>query len=322
MDPKRIFNVVEDDFLAVNQLILDQLHSDVDLVETISQHLVDSGGKRIRPLLVLLAAKCCGYEGRDHILLATIIEFLHTATLLHDDVVDMSELRRGRSTANAVFGNAPSVLVGDFLYSRAFQMLVQLADLPIMAIMANCTNQIAEGEVQQLTNARNPDLSEQQYRDVIQAKTAILFEAAAETAAILSSVNKQQQQALKNYGAHLGMTFQLVDDLLDYDGDTEAMGKNVGDDLAEGKMTLPLIHTLNNSSEQDAKLIREAVLNNRPEHAAKIIALVKSSNALIYTQEKAELEANLAIKQLDSLPDNRYRSALKDLAKQALNRSK
>ena len=322
MDPKRIFNIVEDDFSAVNQLILDQLHSDVDLVETISQYLVDSGGKRVRPLLVLLAAKCCDYQGKDHILLATIIEFLHTATLLHDDVVDMSELRRGRSTANAVFGNAPSVLVGDFLYSRAFQMLVQLADLPIMAIMANCTNQIAEGEVQQLTNARNPDLTEQQYRDVIQAKTAILFEASAETAGILSGVSSEQQTALKNYGAHLGMTFQLIDDLLDYDGEAEEMGKNVGDDLAEGKMTLPLIHTLQNSSPEDAKLIREAVLENRTEDTAKIIALVKNSDALAYTQNKAEHEADMAIQHLDNLPDNSFRAALKDLVKQALNRSK
>jgi len=322
MDPKRIFNIVEDDFSAVNQLILDQLHSDVDLVETISQYLVDSGGKRVRPLLVLLAAKCCNYQGKDHILLATIIEFLHTATLLHDDVVDMSELRRGRSTANAVFGNAPSVLVGDFLYSRAFQMLVQLADLPIMAIMANCTNQIAEGEVQQLTNARNPDLTEQQYRDVIQAKTAILFEASAETAGILSGVSSEQQTALKNYGAHLGMTFQLIDDLLDYNGEAEEMGKNVGDDLAEGKMTLPLIHTLQNSSPEDAKLIREAVLENRIEDTTKIIALVKNSDALAYTQNKAEHEANMAIQELHNLPDNSFRTALKDLAKQALNRSK
>lgn len=322
MDPKRIFKVVEEDFSSVNQLILDQLHSDVDLVETISQYLVDSGGKRIRPLLVLLAAKCCNYQGKDHILLATIIEFLHTATLLHDDVVDMSELRRGRSTANAVFGNAPSVLVGDFLYSRAFQMLVQLADLPIMAIMANCTNQIAEGEVQQLTNARNPDLNEQEYRDVIQAKTAILFEAAAETAGILSCVSKEQQKALQNYGAHLGMTFQLVDDLLDYDGAAEEMGKNVGDDLAEGKMTLPLIHTLQNSSPENAQLIRDAVLENKPEHAEKIIALVKNSDSLAYTREKAELEASLAIQQLATLPNNTYRNALEDLAKQALNRSK
>ena len=322
MDPKRIFKVVEEDFSAVNQLILDQLHSDVDLVETISQYLVDSGGKRIRPLLVLLATNTCSYEGKNHILLATIIEFLHTATLLHDDVVDMSELRRGRPTSNAVFGNAPSVLVGDFLYSRAFQMLVRLGDLSIMDIMANCTNQIAEGEVQQLTNARNPDLTEQEYREVIQAKTAILFEAAAETAGILSNVSSAQQQALKQYGAHLGMTFQLVDDLLDYNGDASEMGKNVGDDLAEGKMTLPLIYTLANSSETDAQLIRDAILKNRPEDADKIISLVKGSDALNYTLEKAQLEAEQAIQQLDMLPDNKYRDALRDLAHQALNRSK
>ena len=322
MDPKRIFTVVENDFSAVNQLILEQLHSDVDLVETISQYLVDSGGKRIRPLLVLLAAKCCDYQGKDHILLATIIEFLHTATLLHDDVVDISELRRGRPTANAVFGNAPSVLVGDFLYSRAFQMLVDLGDLRIMAIMARCTNQIAEGEVKQLTNARNPDLTEQQYRDVIQAKTAILFEAAAETAGILATVSEDQQRALKNYGAHLGMTFQLIDDLLDYDGDVEQMGKNVGDDLAEGKMTLPLIHTLQHCSPEDAALISNAVLENRPQDAKKIIALVKDSDALNYTLHKAEFEADMAIQQLDNLPNNNFRTALKDLAKQALNRSK
>ncbi len=321
MDPKRILSVVSDDFEAVNKLILGQLHSDVNLVETISEYLIESGGKRVRPLLVLLTARCCGYPGNKHTLLATIIEFLHTATLLHDDVVDTSELRRGRSTANIVWGNAPSVLVGDFLYSRAFQMMVKLGDMRIMSILANSTNLIAEGEVQQLTNVRNADLTENSYREVIKAKTAVLFEASSHTSAVLSGVGSEKEEALRDYGTHLGMTFQLIDDLLDYNGDADEMGKNVGDDLAEGKVTLPLIYAMQNCSEENNKLIRDAILNNSSDNLDKIIDLVKSSGALEYTKEQASIEAQLAVDLLDGLPDNIYRDALCNLVKHAADRS-
>lgn len=314
--------MVAADFEAVNQLILGQLHSDVELVETISQYLVDSGGKRIRPLLVLLAANCCGYRGDRHPLLATIIEFLHTATLLHDDVVDTSELRRGKSTANAVWGNAPSVLVGDFLYSRAFQMMVELGDMRIMSILAQSTNQISEGEVKQLVNARNADLTQAEYRDVIRAKTAVLFEASSYTAAVLSQVSPRQEQALKDYGLHLGMTFQLIDDVLDYQGDVDEMGKNVGDDLAEGKVTLPLIYTMQNSDPDELALIKETIAEgNNQQVQQEIIAMVKSCGAIEYTRERAQHEADKAFQQLETLPDNKYRDGLNKLVELAVNRN-
>ncbi len=321
MNPKDIFSVVETEFDAVNQRILGQLHSDVDLVETISQYLVDGGGKRVRPLLVLLSANCCGYQGDKHTLLATIIEFLHTATLLHDDVVDMSELRRGRSTANAVWGNAPSVLVGDFLYSRAFQMMVELGDMQIMEILARSTNLISEGEVRQLVNAHNDNLTEQEYLEVIQAKTAVLFQASSHTSAVLSGVDERQQLALRDYGMKLGLTFQLIDDLLDYDGDVAEMGKNVGDDLAEGKMTLPLIYTLENGTDAQAALIRDAVKEDNHDHMDEIISLVRNSGALEYTRECAIREANSARELLGILPQNKYRDALNDLVELAVNRT-
>lgn len=322
MDPKPIFSMVAADFEAVNQLILGQLHSDVELVETISQYLVDSGGKRVRPLLVLLTAKCCGYKGDQHPLLATIIEFLHTATLLHDDVVDTSQMRRGQSTANAVWGNAPSVLVGDFLYSRAFQMMVELGSMEIMSILSESTNQISEGEVRQLVNARNAELSQQEYRDVIKAKTAVLFEASSHTAAVLSGVEKKQERALKDYGLHLGMTFQLIDDVLDYQGDVNEMGKNVGDDLAEGKVTLPLIYTMQHCGSETLAQIRETITEgSSTEIQHGIIKLVKECGAIEYTKEQAAREADKAIQQLELLPDNIYRDGLKNLVELAVNRN-
>ena len=232
-------DAVGDDFEAVNQLIVHQLHSDVGLVENIGQYLVDAGGKRLRPLLVLLAARACGYQGSNHIALAAIIEFIHTATLLHDDVVDTSDLRRGRATANARWGNGPSVLVGDFLYSRAFQMMVALGEMEIMAILADTTNIISEGEVQQLLNAGNDTVSEADYLAVIDKKTARLFAAAAQTGAVLAGAQPGLCDQLARYGHHLGMAFQLADDALDYQGNSDELGKNIGDDLAEGKPTLP-----------------------------------------------------------------------------------
>ena len=237
-----------DDFDAVNALIPRRLTSDVDLVEEIGRHIIDSGGKRLRPLLVLLSARCLGYNGTDHIKLAAIIEFLHTATLLHDDVVDRSDLRRGRATANHLWGNAPSVLVGDFLYSRAFQLMVELGRIDIISILSDATNVIAEGEVQQLANIGKADVSEAAYFDVIRAKTAMLFQAASQTAAVLVTRDEAHVTALRDYGLTLGLAYQLVDDWLDYAGDPAVMGKNAGDDLAEGKLTLPLIHTLRHGS--------------------------------------------------------------------------
>lgn len=314
--------MVAADFEAVNQLILGQLHSDVELVETISQYLVDGGGKRVRPLLVLLTAKCCGYQGDKHTLLATIIEFLHTATLLHDDVVDTSQLRRGRSTANAVWGNSASVLVGDFLYSRAFQMMVELGDMPIMSILADSTNQISEGEVWQLVNARNADLTESEYRSVIEAKTAVLFQASSHTAAVLSGVSPSEQKALKEYGNHVGMTFQLIDDVLDYEGDADEMGKNVGDDLVEGKVTLPLIYTMQNSTAEQLQLIRQTITEGGEGNYRQIIQLVKECGAIEFAKEKAMREAELALQQLDAAPKNEYRDTLEDLVALAINRNK
>lgn len=314
--------MVAADFEAVNGLILGQLHSDVELVETISQYLVDGGGKRVRPLLVLLTARCCGYQGDKHTLLATIIEFLHTATLLHDDVVDTSQLRRGRSTANALWGNSASVLVGDFLYSRAFQMMVELGDMPIMSILADSTNQISEGEVWQLVNARNADLTEAEYRSVIEAKTAVLFQASSHTAAVLAGVSQEIQQAMREYGNHVGMTFQLIDDVLDYEGDVEEMGKNVGDDLVEGKVTLPLIYTMQNSDTKQLNLIRQTVTEGGQENHQQIIELVKRCGAIEFAKEQAMREAELALQKLEVAPNNKYRDALEDLVSLAINRSK
>jgi len=321
MDPQQLQQLVAEDFKIVNQNILAQLHSDVDLVETISQYLVDSGGKRVRPLLVLLAANCCNYQGKKHTFLAAIIEFLHTATLLHDDVVDISEMRRGRSTANAVWGNAPSVLVGDFLYSRAFQMMVEMKDLRVMSILADSTNQIAEGEVNQLVNVRNVNLSEKEYRELIKAKTAVLFQASSHCAAVLANADQKLEDAMKAFGMHLGMTFQIIDDLLDYDGDAEEMGKNVGDDLAEGKMTLPLIYLIENANTADSDLVRKAITEKNSSHMHEIIDLVKKSDALQYTREQANLEAAKALTAIEAAPSNRYSEGLRDLVGLAVNRS-
>ena len=236
-----VYSAVEADFEAVNQLITSSLSSHVPLVEEISNYLIEAGGKRLRPLLVLLSANACGYNGDKHINLATVIEFLHTAMLLHDDVVDASDLRRGRKTVNATWGNPASVLVGDFLHSRAFEMMVEIGNMRVMEILSNATNTIAEGEVQQLTHVRNPNLAEAAYIEVIRRKTAMLFQAASHSGAVLAGATQAQQDRLRDYGLHLGLAFQLIDDVLDYEGSTADLGKNVGDDLAEGKVTLPLI---------------------------------------------------------------------------------
>ena len=311
---------VEDDFAAVNALIIKQLHSQVALVENIGHYIVDAGGKRLRPLLVLLIARALGSKNSSdckdarHIDMAAIVEFIHTATLLHDDVVDVSALRRGRVTANAQWGNAPSVLVGDFLYSRAFQMLVALGDMQIMSVMADTTNTIAEGEVLQLVNAGDASTNEERYRRVIACKTAKLFEAAAECGALIGSADKETCIELARYGHHIGMAFQLIDDMLDYNGNSTEMGKNIGDDLAEGKPTLPLIYTLQFGDTEEAELIRRAINEKSAADMPRIIEIVQNNGALQYTEQAAIREVEAALACLDSLPASRYRDELVALA--------
>ena len=308
-------NIVKPDFKAVDQLILSQLHSEVDLVEQIGHHLIAAGGKRLRPLLVLLAARACGYTADRHIDLAVIIEFIHTATLLHDDVVDTSEMRRGQFTANTQWGNAPSILVGDFLYSRAFQMMVGLNSLDIMRVLADTTNIISEGEVQQLEHIGNSNLNEQEYLKVIGNKTAQLFEGAGHAAAILSDANEDQCRALKSYGWHLGMAFQLVDDALDYDTGNVALDKNTGDDLAEGKVTLPLIHGIIHGSDEQVIFLRQAISdrgNNSQLQA--VVDIIKDTSSLQYVYALAKDHAEKARQCVTLLPASEYQSAMLDLA--------
>ena len=313
--------VVKDDFTAVNQLIIQQLHSDVGLVENIGHYLVEAGGKRLRPLLVMLAAKALGYSGKQHLDLAAIIEFIHTATLLHDDVVDMSNLRRGRPTANAQWGNAPSVLVGDFLYSRAFQMMVSIGSMDVMAILSDTTNIIAEGEVQQLVNAKDPQVSEANYFQVIDKKTAVLFAAACEVGAVIAGASPAQRQALRQYGSHVGIAFQLVDDALDYTGDAATLGKNVGDDLAEGKPTLPLIHAMRSGNSAQAELVAQAIRAGDASQLPAILEIVQSTGGMDYTLACARQQVSQALAQLQQLPDNTYTQAMAALAEFALARS-
>ena len=308
---------VENEFSEVNKLIVSQLHSDVGLVENIGHYIIEAGGKRLRPVVVLLSALANGYQGVDHLKMAAVIEFIHTATLLHDDVVDVASLRRGRQTANAQWGNAPSVLVGDFLYSRAFQMLVEIEHMPIMSVMANATNVISEGEVQQMANAGNPDISEEIYRQVIYRKTAKLFEAAAQVGACLAGKN---QDAMIAYGKHLGLAFQIADDVLDYQGDIEVTGKNIGSDLAEGKMTLPLIFARDNAGSEHADLIRKAIAGKTVDDFRTILQVVNTSGGLSYSRQQAAKEVELAKHALVGMPDGEYKHVLLDLAEFSISR--
>lgn len=318
--PSPIHAVVAEDFAAVDRTIVAQLASRIPLVETIGQYIIQSGGKRLRPLLVLLAARALGYEGDKHVTLATLIEFMHTSTLLHDDVVDESHMRRGKATANDAWGNAPSVLVGDFLYSRSFQMMVGLGSMPIMDVLSAATCTIAEGEVQQLTNVGNPDTDEAAYFETIQGKTAMLFEAASHSGAILAGATPEQEAALQYYGRYLGLAFQLIDDLLDYQGDAEAMGKNVGDDLAEGKPTLPLIQAMAAGTPDQARLIRQAIREGGLDHLDEVLAIVRETGALDYTRARAEEMAAKALEQLERLPASDYRDSMAELARVAVDR--
>ena len=321
MQEEKIKVLVADDMQAVDEVIQSRLSSDVVLVNQLSHYIINSGGKRLRPILSLMATRAYDYEGDKHFTLAAIIEFIHTATLLHDDVVDESELRRGQKTANALFGNAASVLVGDFLYSRAFEMMVDVGSMKVMQILAETTNVIAEGEVMQLMNCRDADTTEQRYLDVIHAKTAKLFEAATRLGAVLCDRNEEEERAMAAYGMHLGTAFQLIDDVLDYRSSSEEMGKNVGDDLAEGKPTLPLIYAMRHGSNAQSKLVRKAIEGGGLDYLEPVMQAIKETGAITYTENTAKLEAEQAIACLAHLPESKYKQALQDLARYSVDRS-
>ncbi len=323
MNIEQIKKLVADDMQAVDALIQQRLSSEVVLVNQLSQYIINSGGKRLRPLLSLMASRAYGYEGDQHFNLAAIIEFIHTATLLHDDVVDESALRRGRDTANALFGNAASVLVGDFLYSRAFEMMIHTDSMKVMQILAETTNVIAEGEVMQLMNCHDAGTTEQRYLDVIHAKTAKLFEAATRLGAVICKRPENEEMAMAAYGMHLGTAFQLIDDVLDYSSTSEEMGKNVGDDLAEGKPTLPLIYAMRNGTAKQAAIIRKAIEDEKGgmEYIEPVLAAMAETGAIQYTEDTAKQEAKLAIEQLQHLPDSLYKDALQGLAEFSVART-
>ncbi|WP_372764054.1 polyprenyl synthetase family protein [Litorivivens sp.] len=316
---QQIRAVVASEFDAVNDLIIEQLHSDVGLVENIGHYIVDAGGKRLRPMLALLSAGACGNISDKHIQLAAVIEFIHTATLLHDDVVDVSTLRRGRPTANEKWGSAPSVLVGDFLYSRAFQILVSIGNLNLMGLLSDATNTIAEGEVLQLVRAGDASANREQYFTVIQNKTAVLFAAACCGAAMLSE-RADYADALYDYGLNLGMAFQLIDDVLDYEGDPESTGKNIGDDLNEGKVTLPLIYAMEQASPAEADLIRHAITEKSMANLTDVVRIVRDTGALDYTRQVAREYSGDALTALVPLRASSHHQALLDLCKLALSR--
>lgn len=305
----------------VDKEILQELNSDVVLINQIGFHIVNSGGKRLRPMLVALSACALGYEGKDHTTLAAVIEFIHTATLLHDDVVDESDMRRGDETANAIWGNAASVLVGDFLYSRSFEMMVGVNNMRVMDILSHATNAIAEGEVLQLLNINNPDTSEAQYLEVIRRKTAKLFEAGTRLGAVLANKDEETEKALSTYGLHLGNAFQIMDDMLDYTADVAELGKNLGDDLAEGKPTLPLIHAMAHGTAEQSKFIKETIKNGNRDAYLDILAIIKSTGSLDYTAQLADQEAQKAIDALSNIPDSNYKQAMEQLALFSIQRS-
>ncbi len=321
MEFEAIKALVEDDLTAVNREISLRLRSDVFLINQLAGYIINSGGKRLRPIIVLLGARALGYRGQAHVQLATIIEFIHTATLLHDDVVDASEMRRGQSTANTIWGNEASVLVGDFLYSRAFEMMVEVNQMRVMEILARTTNTIARGEVLQLLNCHDPDTTEERYVDVIRSKTAKLFEASAQLAAVISGVESSVEAAMSRYGLHLGIAFQLVDDALDYGRNNPALGKNIGDDLAEGKPTLPLIHALRNANAEQRKLLRGAIEQGDHALIETVADTIESTGSIAYTARRAEAEAARAKEAVVALPDSPYKQALVDLTYFSVHRN-
>ena len=316
----QIQTVATADMAAVDALIRNRLASDVVLINQIADHIISAGGKRLRPMLVVLAGRACGGMSPDHHQLAAIIEFIHTSTLLHDDVVDESDLRRGRSTANALWGNAPSVLVGDFLYSRSFQLMVELDRMEVMRILADTTNRIAEGEVLQLLHVHNPDTDEAAYLRVIERKTAVLFAAGTQLGALASAADATTQQKLYDYGMNLGYAFQIADDVLDYTADAADLGKNLGDDLAEGKATLPLIHAIAHSDETARNRLRDIVENGDGAAMPEVLAAIRATGGLEYSQQRAAEYADAAERALDGLPESEALAALRGLARYAIER--
>jgi octaprenyl-diphosphate synthase len=315
-----IQTLVAGEMAQVDALIRRRLHSDVALIDQVAEHIIGAGGKRLRPMLVLLAARACGYRGADHLQLAAVIEFIHTATLLHDDVVDESELRRGRKTANALWGNAPSVLVGDFLYSRSFQLMVELDRMAVMRILADTTNAIAEGEVLQLLHVANPDTDEAAYRRVIERKTAVLFAAATRLGAVLAGAGERIEQAMARFGMALGLAFQIADDVLDYSGDATALGKNLGDDLAEGKATLPLIHALAQAEPDQRARLQGIVREGDVSRLDEVLAAIDAAGSLDYALQRARGHAADAAAALAELPESEGLAALRGLARYAVER--
>ncbi len=316
-----ITDLISDEMRAVDQLIRERLNSDVVLINQLSHYIINSGGKRLRPAVALLTARACGYDGQNHIKLAAITEFIHTATLLHDDVVDASDMRRGHHTANALWGNSASVLTGDYLYTRAFQLMVSMDHMRVMEVMADATNAIAEGEVLQLLGCHDPDMTAERYMDVIVRKTAKLFEAGARLGAVLSGLDRDGEDAIAGFGMHLGTAFQLVDDVLDYSASDEAFGKNIGDDLAEGKATLPLIYAMRHGSEAQVQVLRESIVNGERERIGLVKEAIESTGAIEYTSELARDEAERAIDSLSGLPDSSHKEALVNLAHFSVSRA-
>lgn len=320
MDIQSIYSLIQDDLNAVDQLIQQRLQSDVALINQLGFYIINSGGKRLRPAIAILSARACGYEADKHINLATIIEFIHTATLLHDDVVDNSDMRRGQETANNLWGNEASVLVGDFLYTRSFEMMVEMDSMRLMQILSHTTNIIAEGEVLQLLNCHDADTTEARYLEVIHHKTAKLFEAAGQLGAVICQAPTEIEDAMARYAMHLGSAFQLVDDLLDYSQSSETIGKNIGDDLAEGKPTLPLIYAMQKGNEQQASVIRQAIENGQRERIDEIITIINETGAIDYTAHAAAQEVAQAKAALNILPDSDYKQALIGLAEFSISR--
>lgn len=321
MTLEAIYALIAAEREAVDHEIRAKLTSEIALINQLGAYIVNSGGKRLRPVIVLLSSKAFGYVGQAHLKLAAIVEFIHTATLLHDDVVDASEMRRGVTTANALWGNEASVLVGDFLYSRAFEMMVEVGNMRVMDILASTTNTIAEGEVMQLLNCNDPDITEASYLDVIRSKTAQLFAASAQLGAVISGQTSATEAAMAAYGMHLGTAFQLIDDVLDYQADAQALGKNIGDDLAEGKPTLPLIHALREGAPAHQRLLREAIKNGGLDRIDAVIAAIESTGSIAYTARQAEDEARRAQQALAAIPDSPYKQSLLDLAHFSVHRT-
>lgn len=321
MTVDRLKALVSTDFDAVNTLIIDKIQSQVGLIDDLSHHIVQSGGKRLRPLLVLLSSHACNYKGQDHIALAAMVEFFHTATLLHDDVVDESTLRRGQETANEIWGSKASILVGDYLFTQSVQLMVNVHNWSILRLMADTSHQISCGEVKQLANRHNPALSIEDYLDVIRAKTALLFAASASMGALLGGCDESIEKGLYAYGLHLGNAFQLIDDALDYCTDTKTIGKNTGDDLADGKATMPLLHALHHGTPAQQHLIKQSLKEGGLANLTDILTAIEDTNAIEFTRQFAAREIDSALSALQILPESTYKQALIDLAIFSIQRS-